>query len=57
MCKSGFLKKKDSRKLYELSEKYDNMISEKYHDDIMKLMQNPVKLSDHLKFVPNWRGI
>lgn len=45
----------DRWELYKLSEKYDNIISEKYHDELMKLMQNPVKLPAHLKFVPNWQ--
>lgn len=45
----------DRWELYKLSEKYDNMISEKYHDELMQLMQNPVKLPPHLKSVPNWQ--
>lgn len=49
------IKMSDRWKLYELSEKYDNMISEKYHDELMKLMQNPVKLPAHLKSVPDWQ--
>ncbi len=67
--KLGFLAKEEKRiiadvpvismsdrwKLYELSEKYDNMISEKFHDEIMKLMQNAVKLPTHIKSVPNWQ--
>lgn len=55
ICDVPVIKMNDRLKLYELSEKYDNMISEKYHDEIMKLMQNPVKLPAHLKSVPNWQ--
>lgn len=55
ICDVPVIKMDDRLKLYELSEKYDNMISEKYHDKIMKLMQNPVKLPSHLKSVPNWQ--
>ena len=38
----------------ELSEKYDNIISERFHDRFMELMKNPVKLPKHLKSVPDW---
>ncbi len=55
ICDVPVIKMDDRLKLYELSEKYDNMIFEKYHDEIMKLMQNPVKLPSHLKSVPNWQ--
>lgn len=41
--------------LYELSEKYDNIIAEKFHDEFIKLMVNPVKLPPHLKSVPNFQ--
>ncbi len=41
--------------LYELSEKYDNIIAEKFHDEFIKLMKNPVKLPPHLKSVPEWQ--
>ncbi len=54
ICDVPVLKMSDRWKLYELSEKYDNMISEKYHDEIMKLMHYPVKLPPHLKSVPNY---
>ncbi len=54
ICDVPVLKMSDRWKLYELSEKYDNMISEKFHDEIMKLMHDPVKLPQHLKSVPNF---
>ncbi len=54
ICDVPVLKMSDRWKLYELSEKYDNMISEKFHNEIMKLMQNPVKLPQHLRSVPDW---
>lgn len=55
ICDVPVIKLDDRLKLYELSKKYDNVIFEKYHDEIMKLMQNPVKLPSHLKSVPNWQ--
>lgn len=54
ICDVPVLKMNDRWRLYELSEKYDNMISEKYRGEIMKLMQNPVRLPPHLKSVPDW---
>lgn len=54
ICDVPVLKMSDRWKLYELSEKYDNMISEKFHDEIMKLMHDPVKLPPHLKSVPDF---
>ena len=45
----------DRWNIYELSEKYDNMISTEFHDEFMKLMKNPVKLPKHLKSVPRWQ--
>ncbi len=53
ICDVPVLKMSNRRKLYELSEKYDNMISEKFHDEIMKFMHDPVKLPQHPKSVPN----
>lgn len=55
ICDVPVLKMNDRWRLYELSEKYDNIISEKYHDEILKLMQNPVKLPSHLKSIPVWQ--
>ncbi len=44
----------DRWKLYELSGKYSKIISEKFFDEISRLMKNPVKLPPHLKSVPDW---
>jgi RNA polymerase sigma-70 factor (ECF subfamily) len=44
----------DKWDIYELSEKYDNIISEQFHDRFMELMKNPVKLPKHLRSVPEW---
>lgn len=55
ICDVPVLKMNERWKLYELSERYDNMIAEKYHDEIMQLMQHPVKLPSHLKSVPKWQ--
>ena len=43
----------DRLDICELSEKYDSIISERFHDRFMELMKNPVKLPKHLKSVPN----
>lgn len=55
ICDVPVITKPDCQKLYDISEKYDNMISEKYHDELMKLMKYPVKLPAHLRSVPNWQ--
>lgn len=41
--------------IYELSEKYDNIITAEFHDEFMKLMKSPVQLPKHLKSVPKWQ--
>lgn len=69
MIKLGILTKEDNKTvidmpvitmsnrydLYELSEKYHQLIAEKFHDEFAKLMRNPVKLPAHLKSVPEWQ--
>lgn len=41
--------------IYSLSDKYNNIIAEKFHDEFLKLMKTPVKLPKHLKSVPKWQ--
>lgn len=55
VCDVPVITDKERYELYELSEKYDNIISEKFHDDWVKLMVNPVKLPPHLKSVPEFQ--
>lgn len=54
VCAVPVIADKERFELYALSEKYDNMISEKFHGEFMKLMVNPVKLPPHLKSVPDF---
>ncbi len=54
ICDVPVLKMSDRWKLYELSGKYSKIISEKFFDEISRLMQNPVKLPPHLKSIPDW---
>lgn len=55
ICDVPVIKLDDRLKLYELSEKYDNIIFQRYHDELMKLMRNPVRLPQHIKSVPVWQ--
>lgn len=55
VCGVPVITDKERYKLYELSEKYDNILAEKFHGDFIKLMVNPVKLPTHLKSVPEWQ--
>ncbi len=45
----------DRWKLYKLSEKYDNIISDSFEKEFMRLMNDPVKLPEHLRSVPEWQ--
>ncbi len=54
VCDVPVITGKDQLDLWELGEKYDKMIAEKFHDEFMKLMKDPVKLPSHLKSVPEW---
>ena len=55
VCDVPVIAEKERFELYALSEKYDNIIAKKFHDDFMKLMVNPVKLPPHLKSVPEFQ--
>lgn len=55
ICDVPVLQMENHRKLYELAEQYSKRIQEKYHDEIMQLMQRPIKLPPHLKSVPKWQ--
>ncbi|MDE5577887.1 MAG: hypothetical protein K2J11_10920, partial [Oscillospiraceae bacterium] len=55
VCDVPVIAEKERYALYDLSEKYHNIIAEKFHDDFMKLMINPVKLPPHLKSVPEFQ--
>lgn len=55
VCAVPVITDKERHALYDLSEKYDNILAEKFHDDWLKLMVNPVKLPPHLKSVPEFQ--
>lgn len=55
VCDVPVITYKERLDLYELSEKYDNIISYKFHDEFMKLMKDPVILPPHLRSVPQWQ--
>lgn len=55
VCAVPIITEKERFELYDLSEKYDNIIAEKFHDEFLRLMKNPVKLPPHLKSVPEWQ--
>lgn len=54
VCDVPVVTDKERYALYDLSGKYDNIIAEKFHDDWLWLMKNPVKLPPHLTSVPEW---
>lgn len=55
VCAVPIVTEKERFELYEISERYDNIISEKFHGEFVGLMKNPVKLPPHLKSVPEWQ--
>lgn len=55
VCAVPVIIDRERHELYGLREKYDNILAEKFHDDWLKLMKNPVKLPPHLKSVPEWQ--
>ena len=55
VCAVPVITDRERYELYDLSEKYDNIIAEKFHDEFLGLMKNPVKLPPHLKSVPEWQ--
>ena len=55
VCAVPVITDKERFELYVLSEKYDKILAEKFHDEFIKLMVNPVKLPPHLKSVPEWQ--
>ena len=44
-------------RIYEISEKFSNIIAKKYHSEFMKLMQNKVKVPKHLTSVPDFQKL
>lgn len=55
VCAVPVITDRERHELYDLSEKYDNILAEKFHDEWLKLMKNPVMLPSHLKSVPEWQ--
>lgn len=55
VCDVPVIAEKERFELYNISKDYHDMIAEKFHDDFVKLMKNPVKLPSHLKSVPEFQ--
>lgn len=55
VCDVPVITEKERYTLYNISKDYHDMIAEKFHDDWVKLMVNPVKLPPHLKSVPEFQ--
>lgn len=55
VCDVPVITEKERYELYNLSKDYHDIIAEKFHDDLVKLMVNPVKLPPHLKSVPEFQ--
>ncbi len=49
------IKMNDRWELYNLSDKYDKEITERFGKEFEVLLENPVKLPPHLKSVPIWQ--
>lgn len=55
VCDVPVITEKERYTLYNISKDHHDMIAEKFHDDWVKLMVNPVKLPPHLKSVPEFQ--
>lgn len=55
VCDVPVIAEKERYELYNLSKDYHDIIAEKFHDDFVKLMVNPVNLPPHLKSVPEFQ--
>lgn len=55
VCDVPVITEKERYTLYNISKDYHDMMAEKFHDDWVKLMVNPVKLPPHLKSVPEFQ--
>lgn len=55
VCDVPVITEKERFELYNLSKKYGSVLEEKFHDDWLKLMVNPVKTPSHLKSVPEFQ--
>ncbi|MCM1299161.1 MAG: sigma-70 family RNA polymerase sigma factor [Firmicutes bacterium] len=54
-CDVPVITEKERLELYDLSEKYDNILAEKFRSDFIRLMVDPVRLPPHLKSVPEFQ--
>ncbi len=55
ICDIPVIKMNDRWDMYKLSEKYIDKISEKFHDEIIKFMCNPVRTPAHITGIPKWQ--
>lgn len=54
ICDIPVLDMQDRWAFYRLSDQYSKAIAETFHEELLQLMQHPVKLPSHLKSVPEW---
>lgn len=55
ICDIPVIKMNNRWDMYKLSEKYIDIISKKFHDEIIKFMRNPVRTPAHITGVPKWQ--
>lgn len=55
ICDIPVIKMDDRWDMYKLSEKYIDIISKKFHDEIIKFMRNPVRTPAHITGIPKWQ--
>ncbi len=55
VCDVPIIAEKERFELYNISKDHHDIIAEKFHDEWVKLMVNPVKLPPHLKSVPEFQ--
>lgn len=55
VCDVPVIAEKERFELYNISKDHHDVIAEKFHDEWVKLMVNPVKLPPHLKSVPEFQ--
>ncbi len=55
ICDIPVIAMSDRWNMFKLSDKYRDMIAEKFRTEIMSMLENPAPLPSHLKSVPKWQ--
>ncbi len=55
ICDIPVIKMNDRWDMYKLSDKYIDIIAEKFHDELMMFMRNPVRTPAHITSTPKWQ--